>query len=91
MGAVIEVGAGWVTRIDHKVFNIKGHTPAKPLNTDCAWHTTIRTENGLSMNGVECDKFASKVENICDKLGYKKRTRIENIDRIKEYIDIKNS
>jgi hypothetical protein len=90
-GAVTEVGAGWITRIDHKVFNLKGYTPTRPLNTDCAWHTTIRTTDGLFMTGVECDKFASKVENICDKLGYKKRTRIENIDRIKEYIDIKNS
>lgn len=90
-GAVTEVGAGWVTRIDHKVFNIKGHTPAKPLNTDVEWHTSIRTKDGLFMTGVECDKFASKVEDICDRLGYKKRTREENIDEIKDYIDIKNS
>lgn len=90
-GAVTEVGAGWVTRIDHKVFNIKGHTPAKPLNTDVEWHTSIRTKDGLFMTGVECDKFASKVEDICDRLGYKKRTREENIDKIKDYIDIKNS
>ena len=90
-GAVTEVGAGWVTRIDHKVFNIKGHTPAKPLNTDVEWHTSIRTKDGLFMTGVECDKFALKVEDICDRLGYKKRTRKENINKIKDYIDIKNS
>jgi hypothetical protein len=90
-GAVTEVGAGWITRTDHKVFNIKGHTPARPLNTDIEWHTSIRTKDGLSMTRVECDKFASKVEDMCDRLGYKKRTRKENINKIKDYVDIKNS
>jgi len=88
-GAVTEVGAGWITRTDHKVFNIEGHTPAKPLNTDVEWHTSVRTKDGLSMTSVECDKFASKVESICDRLGYKKRTRKENTSKIKEYITIK--
>ncbi len=89
-GAVTEVGAGWVTRIDHKVFNIKGYTPAKPLNTDLEWQTSIRNEDGLLyMTIAECDKFASKVESICNKLGYKKRTRKENTNKIKEYISIK--
>jgi len=88
-GAVTEVGAGWITRTDHKVFNIEGHTPAKPLNTDVEWHTSVRTKEGLSMTSVECDKFASKVESICDRLGYKKRTRKENTSKIKEYVAIK--
>lgn len=89
-GAVTEVGAGWVTRIDHKVFNIKGYTPAKPLNTDLEWQTSIRNEDGLLyMTIAECDKFASKVESICNKLGYKKRTRKENTNKIKEHITIK--
>ena len=89
-GAVTEVGAGWVTRIDHKVFNIKGYTPAKPLNTDLEWQTSIRNEDGfLYMTIAECDKFASKVESICNKLGYKKRTRKENTNKIKEHITIK--
>lgn len=90
-GTVTEVGAGWITRTDHKVFNINGYTPAKPLNTGVVWHTSVRTKDGLFMTGVECDKFALKVEDICDRLGYKKRARKENINKIKDYIDIKNS
>ena len=89
-GAVTEVGAGWITRTDHKVFNIKGHTPAKPLNTDVEWHTSVRTQNGISMTNVECDKFASKVESICDSLGYNKKSRKENTNKIKEYVVIDN-
>ncbi len=89
-GAVTEVGAGWITRKDHKVFNIEGHTPAKPLDTDVEWQTSIRNEDGLLyMTIAECDKFASKVESICNKLGYKKRTRKENTNKIKEHITIK--
>jgi len=91
-GAVTEVGAGWVTKIDHKVFNIpgcEGYKPAKPLDTDRGWQTSIRTEDGLSMNTIECDRFASKIEHICTELGYdKKRTREKNINKIKEYIVI---
>ncbi len=89
-GAVVEVGAGWITRIDHKVFNIDGHTPAKPLDTDDEWHTSIRTPDGiLYMSSVEIDKFAKKIEVICKELGYKIKNRKENINRIKEYIEIK--
>lgn len=40
------------------------------------------------MTSVECDKFASKVESICDRLGHKKRTRKENTSKIKEYVAI---
>jgi len=87
-GAVTEVGAGWITRIGHKVFNIEGHTPAKPLNTDVEWQTSVRTQNGISMTSVECDKFALKIEDICNKLGYKKKRRSENIEKIKSYVEI---
>ncbi len=90
-GAVTEVGAGWITRNDHNIFNINGYIPEKPLNTGLVWHNSNRNEDGLSMTGVECDIFASKIESICDKLGHKKRIRKENIDKIKEYIVIKNS
>lgn len=87
-GAVTEVGAGWITRTDHKVFNIEWHIPAKPLNTDVEWHNSVRTQDGISMTQVECDKFALKVESICDRLGYRKRNRMENINKIKEYVVI---
>ena len=87
-GAVTEVGAGWITRTDHRVFNIHGHRPQKPLDVDAEWHTSVRTDKGLSMTKVDCDKFALKIENICDKIGYKKKTRKENISTIKTYVTI---
>jgi len=86
--AVAEVGAGWITRKDHKIFNIKDHRPAKPLNTAQEWHNSERKPDGITMTNVECDKFASKIENICDYLSYRKKTRQENINKIKEYVNI---
>jgi len=65
--------------------------PAKPLNIDVEWHTSIRNpDNSISMSKVECDKFASKTENICDMLGYCKRQRAENVQKIKNYVNIAN-
>jgi len=87
-GAVTEVGAGWITQADHKVFTIGGHTPAKPLNTDVEWQASVRTAEGISMTSVECDKFASKIESVCDKLGYKKRNRTDNIKKLNDYVNI---
>lgn len=86
-GAVTEVGAGWITQTAHKVFNIEGHRPAKPLNIDIEWQNSARTKNGIAMTSVERDKFASKIENICDKLGYRKKTRKENIEKINTYLE----
>lgn len=85
-GAVTEVGAGWVTQVAHKVFNIEGHKPAKPLNIEAEWQSSARVSGGIAMSGVECDKFASRIESVCDKLGYRKRSRKENVDRMKSFI-----
>ena len=89
-GSVAEVGAAWITEIDHKVFNINDHIPSKPINTDVVWQTSIYgyDNRNISMSGVECDKFAIKIEDICHKIGYGKKTRHENIKKIKEYVSV---
>ena len=89
-GAVIEAGAGWLIKLDHKVFTIDDYKPQKPLDVDCIWHTTVRKGESLVMNDVEIDRFAVKIEDICDKFGHKKRTREENIKKLKAYVDIEN-
>ena len=82
-GAIIEVGAGWITRKAHKVFNIRGCTPQKPLNIDLQWHNSTRNADGILMSKPECDKFASRIESISDDMGYKPRSRSENVQKIK--------
>ena len=83
-GAIVEIGAAWITRIEHKIFNISGFRPEHPLDDEQQWHTSSRDENGeLYMSRLNADIFAQKIEYICDKLGYKKKTRQEN----KEYLE----
>ncbi len=88
-GAVLEAGAGWVTKIEHKLFNIEGYKPQAPLDVAPPWHTTIRDKGVLFMTPVEWDKFAVKIERICDELGYKKRDRETNKKELERYFTIK--
>lgn len=89
-GAVIEAGAGWLIKLDHKVFNISGYNPQPPLDIATTWHTTIRKDERLVMTEVEVDRFAVKIENICDRFNYKKCTREENVGKLKTFVDIEN-
>lgn len=77
-GALTEVGAAWITQIDHKIFNICPFRPEHPLDDESLWHTTAREGNELWMDSVNEDIFCSKIESVCDKLGYSKQTREEN-------------
>ena len=79
-GAMVEIGASWITQIDNKIFNISPFRPEHPLNDEHMWHTTNRNEDTqfISMSKLNADVFCVKIEDICDKLGYAKRTRLEN-------------
>lgn len=89
-GAMTEVGASWITQVDNRIFNVPPFRPQHPLNDEALWHSTDRSDdNELSMTPLNSDIFCQKIEAICDKLGYKKKTRIENLARLKEHIIIK--
>lgn len=78
-GALTEVGAAWITQIEHKIFNIHDFRPEHPLDDAQQWHTSFRdSNNNLYMSKLSADIFSQKIEYICDKLGYKKKTRQEN-------------
>lgn len=77
-GAITEVGAAWITQIDHKIFNIRPFRPEHPLDDESIWHTTSRENGELWMDRVNADIFCSKIEDVCDKLGYPKNSRAEN-------------
>lgn len=84
--AVTEVGAGWITKSAHKVFNIQDHTPKKPLNTDVEWQTSSLTGGTISMRPKEFDKFIVKILDICQKLGYSHKTKKENEKELMRYV-----
>lgn len=78
-GALTEVGAAWITQINHKIFNIADFRPEHPLDDESQWHMSSRDKDGnLEMSKLSCDIFAQKIEVICEYLGYKKRDRESN-------------
>ena len=88
-GALIEVGAAWITQIEHKIFNIYEFRPEHPLDDEQQWHTSSRNEEGeLSMSKLNEDIFAKKMEYICVKLGYRKRTLQENKDLLEPLVKV---
>lgn len=80
-GAITEVGASWITKIDHKIFNIHPFRPEHPLNDEVQWQSTNRDKpNGdLWMIPLNADIFCQKIEAVCDALDYKKKTRAQNM------------
>lgn len=76
-------------QIDNKIFNIKGFRPEHPLDDEQEWHTTCREDNGtLYMCKLDQDKFCVKIEHICKQLGYKVKTRAENLKKLSNIIKI---
>lgn len=79
-GAQMEIGAAWITQIEHKIFNIYDFRPEHPLDDEQQWHTSYRDSitNELSMNNLSVDIFAQKIEYICKQVGYNPKSRQAN-------------
>lgn len=80
-GAITEVGASWITKVDHKIFNILPFRPEHPLNDEMQWQCTHRqepTKGEIWMIPLNADIFCQKIEAVCDQLGYVKRARAAN-------------
>jgi len=93
-GAITEVGAAWITRIDHRIFNVSPFRPEHPLDDEQQWQSTNReepTKGELWMNRLNADILCQKIEAICDRLGYTKRTRVENMSYLETLVEIRNS
>ena len=88
-GALIEIGAAWITQIEHKIFNIYNFRPEHPLDDEQQWHTSSRDETGtLCISKLNIDIFSQKIEYICSKLGYKIKTRQENNDYLATLVKV---
>ena len=87
-GAVTEVGAGWIARSRHDIFNINNHRPQSPLNISVEWQTSHKRKENIVMNAVEFDKFIVKIRAICDELGYRVRDKQSNKNELAGYVSI---
>lgn len=93
-GAITEVGASWITKIDHKIFNIHPFRPEHPLNDEMQWQSTNRdepTRGELWMIPLNADVFCQKIEAVCDSLGYKKKARADNKAYLGTLVQIRSS
>ena len=92
-GAVTEVGAGWITQVDHKIFNVPPFRPEHPLNDQMQWHSTNRSEptkGELWMSHLAADIFCQKIEAVCDALGYPKKSRPDNKTYLQTLVALRN-
>ncbi|MCG8314924.1 MAG: ATP-binding protein [Pseudomonadales bacterium] len=92
-GAISEVGASWITKIDHKIFNIHPFRPEHPLDNEAQWQSTNRDEpttGDLWMNKLNADILCQKLEAVCDSLGYMKRARVDNIEYLETLVEVKD-
>lgn len=93
-GAITEVGASWITQVDHKIFNIHPFRPEHPLNDEVQWQSTNReapSKGELWMIPLNADVFCQKIEAVCDALGYKKKTRAENKAHLGTLVSIRSA
>ncbi|ELN6874044.1 ATP-binding protein [Vibrio cholerae] len=72
-GVLSEVGAGWITKSDHDIFNINGFIPEKPLNTNETWANIEfdREKNIIRIDKSNLNVVANKLVYICNILNYK--------------------
>lgn len=92
-GAITEVGASWITKIDHKIFNIHPFRPEHPLNDEARWQSTNRDKasGDFWMMRLNADIFCQKIESVCDALDYKKKTRAQNMAHLGTLVPIRNA
>jgi hypothetical protein len=90
-GAIAEVGAAWISQVDHKIFNIAPFNPGHPLDNSSVWQSTNRDAGGLWMTLLNADVLCVKVEHVCDLLSLKKRSRAENIAYLSTLVSIREN
>ena len=78
-GALVEVGAAWITRSEHKIFTINEFQPQQPLDVFSTWQTSQRIDGiGLRADSVNFDTFCQFIEHISRYLHYKPKGRDDN-------------
>ena len=90
-GTMSEVGAAWITKKDHRIFNTKGFIPEKPLNVNSTWVEIKRDDDdSLSVDKVNADEFCVKIRNICSSLDFIPKSKQDNMSYLKKQIEIED-
>ena len=87
--AVSEVGAGWITKSEHEIFNVNQYAPQKPLNTDVVWANLVFDSAGsVSLSLHEANRVIEKVMSIAKCLGYSPKPTSSIMQEISRKADI---
>ena len=87
---VSEVGAGWIAKSKHKIFNVNSHVPKRPLDIDKTWHNSKIKNNNVYMTDLSVDDFAIKIIDICNEIGAKPKDLNSNKKELSRHILINN-
>ncbi len=86
--AVTEVGAGWITKKDHKIFNLNNHIPKLPLNISAPFQSSLRDGDKIKMTRVEFNNFVVKIQDVCKMLGVSHNSKAANDIELKRYVTL---
>lgn len=91
-GAMVEIGAAWITKVDHRIFTIAPYRPEKPLDDTRVWHQTNRDSDGnLSMSRLSLDHCCQMIEYVCRQLRYEGiKPRMENRRYLSKLVEVEN-
>lgn len=95
-GELMEIGAAWVTKKDHWIFNVDDFKPEKPLNVEDKWVSiyTIQDSNDhkiLSLSDPMVNSFCNKIIYTCNACGYNPKSFEDNREHLtKNYVSIYN-
>ena len=88
-----EVGAAWITRKDHQIFNIEPFKPKEPLNVRVEWQGSWRDpdNNGaLYTTTRNADVYCQFIEGIVSDLGVTPKRRGANMKYLGTLLEIRS-
>lgn len=87
-----EVGAAWITRSDHQIFNIAPFAPKAPLNVRVEWQNSHRdpdNDDALYVTRRDADVYCQFIEGIAGDLGGEPKRRADNLAFLGTLLDIR--
>ena len=84
--AVSEVGAGWITKNQHDIFNINDFRPQKPLDVDTTWANMTFAEENIKLSEMEADIIADKLIYACEQISFTPQSKEDVLREIKRRI-----
>lgn len=92
-GVLMEIGATWITKKDHWIFNIDDFKPEEPLNTrqkivQIKIITNADGSRALSLSSAMCNSFVTKIMETCEQCCFHPRPFDENKKELQTYVTV---